>query len=345
MIEHPETAKDVILSSDHFINNKENKIEFDSFSIITKDFAYFYKDQYIGNKTFAILFCNNPNKIKEQFFKEELIKYKPGVYKLYQSSSGGYYTKKVDLKYTEKPILNENLFEDLNNDVISFFQHSEFYKNNKLLYKRGGLLYGPPGCSKTTFVKYLLSNCYKSYYILIVDAKEFSSELYEFMNHIFPENGKKIMIFEDIDSLSDYRRSEFLNFIDGVKIIENTYFIATTNYPDRVDPALINRPSRFDRIFNINLPSKSSREKFLLKFFPNLNQQELQKYSNLTKNFSGAYFTELFKEVNVQNVSIEQAIKRLTKQIRMCKAKKYDDQEATLGFGNNDEAPIDKINK
>ena len=71
-----------------------------------------------------------------------------------------------------------------------------------------------------------------------------------------------VFIFEDIDCLvssrenneSDTQRKlslhEVLNFIDGIISPSSAIFIATTNYLDRIDPALI-RPGRFDITYEV----------------------------------------------------------------------------------------------
>lgn len=75
-----------------------------------------------------------------------------------------------------------------------------------------------------------------------------------------------VLVFEDLDSMiNDRNRAYFLNEVDGIDdndglLLVRTYNmsslsdamltgnkIATTNHFDRLDPALSNRPSRFDR--------------------------------------------------------------------------------------------------
>ncbi len=39
--------------------------------------------------------------------------------------------------------------------------------------------------------------------------------------------------------------------------------LATTNHPERIDPALLDRPSRFDRKYHFELPALAERERYL----------------------------------------------------------------------------------
>ena len=57
-----------------------------------------------------------------------------------------------------------------------------------------------------------------------------------------------VLVLEDLDSLvNDENRSFFLNQIDGFEQNHGLMILATTNHPDRIDSAIIDRPSRFDR--------------------------------------------------------------------------------------------------
>jgi len=57
-----------------------------------------------------------------------------------------------------------------------------------------------------------------------------------------------VMILEDLDSLiTERNRSFFLNQIDGLEGNDGLLVVGTTNYLEKLDPALSSRPSRFDR--------------------------------------------------------------------------------------------------
>ena len=58
--------------------------------------------------------------------------------------------------------------------------------------------------------------------------------------------------------------------------------IATTNHPERIDDAILNRPSRFDVKYNFTLPDAPLREEFAAKW--------LAKVKSLAAN-TGVEFT------------------------------------------------------
>ena len=152
-------------------------------------------------------------------------------------------------------------------------------------------------------------------------TREFHREITTFFKSVLG-NQKKLIICEDIDGLNNYSRSAFLNFIDGLDGLDNTLVIATTNNVDKVDYALVNRPSRFDRMYNFELPDIECRKALLVKFFPELKGEELIKTAKATEDFSGAYFKELFIFKHLQNCSILEAIDRMNEQVNLFKESK-----------------------
>jgi len=76
--------------------------------------------------------------------------------------------------------------------------------------------------------------------------------------------------------------------------------LATTNHPERLDPAILDRPSRFDRKYPFDLPELEERKAFItmwndsLKPKLRLSEEGTAKMSELTEGFSFAYLKELF---------------------------------------------------
>lgn len=61
-------------------------------------------------------------------------------------------------------------------------------------------------------------------------------------------------------------RSFFLNELDGLAANAGILTIATTNHPERIDDAIVNRPSRFDVKYNFSLPDVELRTAFARKW-------------------------------------------------------------------------------
>jgi ATP-dependent 26S proteasome regulatory subunit len=110
-----------------------------------------------------------------------------------------------------------------------------------------------------------------------------------------------LLILEDLDSLIDDKsRAFFLNELDGFETNTGVVVLATTNHPDRLDPAILDRPSRFDRKYDFDLPGEAERSAYIAAWNNEL-QPELRLSETVTReviqqteDFSFAYLKELF---------------------------------------------------
>jgi ATP-dependent 26S proteasome regulatory subunit len=60
------------------------------------------------------------------------------------------------------------------------------------------------------------------------------------------------------------RRTNFLNELDGFAANIGIVTLATTNHPERLDPAILDRPSRFDRKYPFDLPEQPERHAYIV---------------------------------------------------------------------------------
>jgi len=135
-----------------------------------------------------------------------------------------------------------------------------------------------------------------------------------------------LLILEDLDSLIDNEnRSFFLNELDGLESNVSTcvtscpfhrlqrprlrwvtqdgiLLIGSTNHLERLDPALKNRPSRFDRKFQFNDPTLGERVLYCKYWKQKLESNEsisfpdtlVEHLAKITDGFSFAYLKEAF---------------------------------------------------
>lgn len=151
------------------------------------------------------------------------------------------------------------------NDIKLFFkpETKKLYENMNILYKRGIILHGEPGNGKTAMIREIIRQISDDVISIIINPNtpRVTFVLSELINAL--KERQAIIIIEDIDAvIENCNRSEFLNILDGVNMKSGVYFIGTTNYPERIDPAFINRSGRFDRSYEIPNPSESIRTAF-----------------------------------------------------------------------------------
>lgn len=112
-----------------------------------------------------------------------------------------------------------------------------------------------------------------------------------------------LLIFEDIDSLVDVTvRSYFLNEVDGLESNHGILMIGSTNHLERLDPGIAKRPSRFDRKYLFDDPSREERvlycEYWRNKLRSNKKidfpEEMSARIADITNDFSFAYMKEAF---------------------------------------------------
>jgi len=112
-----------------------------------------------------------------------------------------------------------------------------------------------------------------------------------------------IMVLEDLDTLiTERNRSFFLNQLDGLSGNDGLLLLTTTNHLDAIDPALSQRPSRFDRKFLFDDPDQEERKLYCQYWQDKLADNEaikfpdslVDKIAEQTNRFSFAYLKEAF---------------------------------------------------
>lgn len=172
----------------------------------------------------------------------------------------------------------------------------ETYRGLGVPYRRGFILTGPAGCGKTITLKALANETSAEFVALQTRANLKDHEVAEAFRYA-EKHSPAVLILEDLDRLvasPGVSLSYLLNRLDGLQISEGILVVATSNYPDRLDPALLHRPSRFDRIWNFPLPGHRERRLLLdrrgARFF---SEAALQRAAAASKGFSMSYVQEI----------------------------------------------------
>ncbi|XP_073824723.1 mitochondrial chaperone BCS1 [Musca autumnalis] len=157
-------------------------------------------------------------------------------------------------------VLDKNISTRILEDCREFINNSQWYADRGIPYRRGYLLHGPPGCGKSSFITALAGELEYGICLLNLSERGLTDDRLNHLLNVAPE--QSIILLEDIDAAFASREdvlqqkaayeglnrvtfSGLLNCLDGVASTEARIVFMTTNYIDRLDPALI-RPGRVD---------------------------------------------------------------------------------------------------
>ncbi|XP_017127877.1 cell division control protein 48 homolog E [Drosophila elegans] len=219
----------------------------------------------------------------------------------------------------------ESLKRTLQVSVLAGLRQSAAFARFGLTLPKGVLLYGPPGCAKTTIAKCLAKEANMTF--IATSAAEVYSPYVgcaeRFISRIFDtarKNAPCLIFLDEIDSLVGRRTvssgggggqvqlrilSTLLTEMDGIVGGGNQQHIlvvAATNRPDMIDDALM-RPGRFDKLIHVPAPDVESRLALLqlhAQRMPFNGNVDLVQIASLTERYSGADLCNLCNEAAIE---------------------------------------------
>lgn len=172
---------------------------------------------------------------------------KVGIYRVRIDPMGGLrYDAMEELQ--ETPVVHQTT-QELVKDMEYFYDKTYLFTRYGMPGVRKVILVGEPGTGKTS-ICIRLSKKYQQ-----TKCVAFCTDIAAAAAHLKKCAQYKIstlLIIEDAESTLGSAGSNVLNFLDGVDQPKNpkgAYVIMTTNFPQRIEPRIIKRPGRIDRIF------------------------------------------------------------------------------------------------
>lgn len=186
-------------------------------------------------------------------------------------------------------ILPRDILNRVLDQTVNFLtgEQAALLRQWKLLPKRGVILHGPPGNGKTLITRFCAQNALNvGLNVVIIEGKRRSSVSFDSRRTSLGDqlraaaaHGPAILIFEDLDLHCPRREegqvggktiddssglAEMLEFLDGTVETNGYVLLATTNYLNRLDPALI-RSGRLDEAILVPSPDLNTRKELLQK--------------------------------------------------------------------------------
>ena len=208
-------------------------------------------------------------------------------------------------------VLEPEVVSKIDQHLYKWMDRVESYRDRGLSTSRGIILAGPPGVGKTLFVKSLVEKT-TDHTTIVVSADDINcsgdiKEVFMLARKLAPS----LIVLEDAEFCGidrSYRYSsmigEILQAMDGMNPNKGVITIATTNLIETLDPAIRDRPGRFDHVIQIGPPSLKTRQQLLETYAVKFNidpKVSMSQVAQSTEGFTGAFLKELLVNAELRS--------------------------------------------
>jgi hypothetical protein len=192
-------------------------------------------------------------------------------------------------------VLPARLKQEIREAVDDFVAGEPRCRRFGIPWRRGFLLVGPPGNGKTTVCKVIAATSGLPF-VYARPRGDWSNREIDHAFRTAKELAPSIMCVEDVDALfkTQVTLSHLLNRLDGFDDTTGLLILATSNHPEVLDRALLQRPSRFDRVWRLGDPDLPTRRAYVDHLLGDLVEPEtIMKAADATAGFSMAFLHEV----------------------------------------------------
>lgn len=234
----------------------------------------------------------------------------PGYYDLSLTQEGLFFVPvraRTDelLRFPDSPSL------EVIKAIQKFWEREEMFRRYQLPFKRGILLYGPPGSGKSATLQLVARDVVARNGLVVNYNDKAFLMAYRALREIQPEI-PVVVLMEDLDAIvKRTNESSFLNMLDGVERLDRVCFLATTNYQEQLEDRIVNRPSRFDVRIKIGHPSAVMRRMYLEGLIVEGDEIDVAQYVKDSDGMSLAHLKELFIATHILGTDYTTVVQRL----------------------------------
>jgi len=187
---------------------------------------------------------------------------------------------------------------------------------------RGLVFMGPPGTGKTLSGRVIMNQADSTF--IWISAKDFwrmgalhgLASAFSLAKTLTPS----ILFIEDVDNWMNGHTVDLLKTeMDGIDQSTGLVTILTTNYPEKLPDALIDRPGRFHDVLEFSLPKSEQRSDMLKNWIEDIDSDTLSEFVEKTDGYSGAHLFELCNYVKIisaeEDIEIKDALDKALKKI------------------------------
>ena len=223
--------------------------------------------------------------------------------KMFISSEKGF-EESMQVRESLNSIVIPDAIDDNIIEINRFLDSEEWYKEHGIPHTLGIILHGKPGVGKTKFIRVLAN---------IINYKTYIINNFSTLAKI-PKDEQVLVIIEEVDTLigdrdalNDNENSldgalmnsiksstigKALTELDGVVQPLSRVVIMTTNYPEKIDKALM-RPGRLDMVIELTYVAIEDFNKFLKLYYNTTT--DIDSYV-MTKDTTGAELQLSFRQ-------------------------------------------------
>jgi hypothetical protein len=199
-------------------------------------------------------------------------------------------------------VLPDGLKRQLVEDVDAFWHAALLCAQMRIPRTRGLLFVGAPGTGKTLAIQHLLTRHAETQaYIFLPDGgvvPRASAAFRAMIQEMVAVGAPATVVLEDLDRLVTaglVTLDLIRNVVDGLcRPPQPVLWIATANDPRTLEPGLLDRPGRFDRVFVFPIPAEADRVRLLRRFAPwPLDEPLIAELARHTNGLTGAHLREV----------------------------------------------------
>lgn len=235
----------------------------------------------------------------------------PGYYDL-TLGNGQVFFIPVHARTDELLEFPDSASKDVIDGIVNFWDREKIYAKYDIPFRRGILLYGPPGSGKTSTLQLVSRDVVARGGVVVNYQPTCFLTAYRQFRDVQPET-YMVVLMEDFESTIVKYESSILNMLDGVEALDRVVFLASTNYPEKLQERIVNRPSRFDIIMKIPHPGPESRKLYLESLIHDDDSVDVAAYIRDTDGLSLAHLKELFVATVVLGSDYNETVDRLKK--------------------------------